>query len=157
LTQNLYYGPDQEETNIEFWRFFSDTIVEWKKDRFLLAAAVDFGTEKQARLPGQPRYHWASWALWARWQFAERWSVALRPEFYRDPDGQMTGARQSIHAYTGTVKYEFSPRRHRLVGSFEVRYDRSTGDESGFYEGPDNDLVPDQTLALVGLLWSFGR
>jgi hypothetical protein len=157
FTQNLYYGPDQADTSIEFWRFLSDTIVEWKNDRFLLAAAVDFGTESQARLPGQPRHNWASGAVWARWQFAERWSVALRPEFYRDPDGQISGARQSIHAYTGTVKYEFAPRHNRLVGTFEVRFDRSTGEQGGFYEGPENMLVPDQSLVLLGLLWSFDR
>jgi hypothetical protein len=155
FTQNLYYGPDQADTSIEFWRFLSDTIVEWKKGRFLLAAAVDVGTERQAHLPGQPRHEWSSGAVWARWQFAERWSVALRPEFFRDRDGQITGAQQFIRAGTGTVKYQFSPRRQRLVGTFEVRYDRSTGDQGGFYEGPDNDLVPDQTLALVGILWSL--
>jgi len=55
LTQNLYYGPDQDDTDIEFWRFLSDTIVEWKTDRFLLAAALDYGTERQAHLPGTPR------------------------------------------------------------------------------------------------------
>jgi hypothetical protein len=153
--QNLYYGPDQADTGIEFWRFLSDTIVEWKKGRVLVAGAVDFGTERQAGLPGQPRDNWASGALWARWQIAPRWSVALRPEFYWDPDGAITGAEQFIHAYTGTVKYEFSPRHHRLVGTFEVHYDRSTGEQGGFYEGPDNMLVPDQPLALIGLLWSF--
>ena len=30
--------------------------------------------------------------------------------------------------------------------SLEVRYDRSNGEQRGFYEGPDNRLVPDQTL-----------
>jgi hypothetical protein len=157
FTQNVYYGPDQADTSVEFWRFLSDTIVEWKKGRFLVAAAVDFGSERQARLPGQPRHTWAAGALWARWQFTERWSVALRPEFYRDRDGQITGARQTIRAYTGTVKYRFSPRHHRLVGVFEARYDRSTGPRGGFFKGPDNLLVPDQTLALIGVLWSFDR
>jgi hypothetical protein len=155
--QNLYYGPDQAETGLEFWRFFSDSIVEWKNDRVLLAGAIDFGTEKQAHLPGQPRHSWASGALWARWEFAERWSVALRPEIYWDPDGQITAAQQFIHAYTGTVKYQFSVRQNRLVGTFEARYDSSTGDQGGFYSGPDNDLVPHQTLVLIGFLWSFDR
>jgi hypothetical protein len=153
--QNLYYGPDQAETSIDFWRFLSDSIIEWRTDRFLLAGAVNFGTEKQARLPGQPRHNWSSGALWARWEVAERWSVALRPEFFWDPDGQITAAQQTIQAYTGTVKYQFSPRHQRLVGTFEVRYDRSTGGQGGFYAGPDNHLVPDQSLFLIGVLWSF--
>jgi len=157
LTQNIYFGPDQAETDVEFWRFLSDTIVEWKTRRFLLAGAVDFGTEKQTHLVGQPRSVWVGGALWARWQLGERWSVALRPEFYWDRDGQITGGKQTIQAYTGTLKYEYAPRHHRLVGILEVRYDRSTGDGGGFYSGPTNALVPGQTLVLAGLLWSFGR
>ena len=157
LKQNLYYGPDQAATGVEFWRFLSDTIVEWKTDRFLLAGAFDYGSERQARLPGQPRHEWASGALWARWQVAERWSVALRPEFYWDRDGRITGARQTIRAVTGTVKYQISPRQQRLVGTFELRHDRSTGEEGGFYQGPEDALVPGQSLALIGLLWSLDR
>jgi hypothetical protein len=155
--QNVYYGPDQADTSIEFWRFLSDTILEWKSDRWLVAGAVNYGSERQARLPGQPRYEWASGALWVRWLFADGLSVAFRPEFYRDRDGRITGARQLIRAYTGTVKYRFSPRHHRLVGVFELRYDRSTGDQGGFYKGPDNILVPTQSLALLAILWSFDR
>ena len=65
----------------------------------------------------------------------------------------------SVHAgtVTGTVKYEVSPGFHRLAGVFEVRHDRSTGDEGGFFEGPENRLVPNQNLVLLGLLWSFDR
>ena len=93
--------------------------------------------------------------MWVRWQFANGWSAALRPEFYSDPEGQISGAKQFIQAYTGTIKYQLSLRHHRIVGVFEARYDRSTGDAGGFYEGPDNTLVPSQSLVLLGLLWSF--
>ena len=81
--------------------------------------------------------------------------MAFRPEIYRDPDGGPTKARQTIRSFTGTVKYQISPRHQRLVGTLEVRHDRSTGEEGGFFRGQDNALVPDQSLVLVGLLWSF--
>jgi hypothetical protein len=155
VKQNLYYGPDQAQTAIEFWRFLSDTVVDWSSGPIEIAAAFDFGSEKQAWLPSQPRYSWAAAALWIRWHFGKRFAVGVRPEFLRDDDGLVTGARQTLKAYTGTLKYEFSPRRHRLVGSLELRYDRSTGDEGGFYSGLDDRLVPDQTLVLFGLLWSL--
>ncbi len=90
-----------------------------------------------------------------RWALDERMSLAFRPEFYWDDDGLITGARQFIQAYTGTFKYQLSPRHQRLVGTFELRYDRSTGDEGGFPDSPNDRLVPDQTLVLLGLLWSF--
>ena len=158
LRQNLYYGPDQLDTGLEFWRFMSDTIVEWKTDRFLLAAALDYGTERQAAEPGQPRASWLSGALWARWLIGDHWSLGVRPEFLQDDEGLATASDQLLRATAATVKYEFHPARHnRLVASLEVRTDRSTGDGGGFYEGPGNDLVEDQNLVLVGLLWSFDR
>jgi hypothetical protein len=155
FTQNFYYGTDQANTNIEYWRFLTDTIIEWRHDRFLLAAALDYGTERQADLPGEPRFQWASGAVWMRWAFDERMSLAFRPEFIWDDDGLATGARQFIQAYTATFKYQVSPRHQRLVGTLELRYDRSTGDEGGFFDSPNDRLVADQALVLVGFLWSF--
>ena len=157
LTQNLYFGPDQEETAVEYWRFFSDTIVEWDNGPFVLAGAFDFGSEKQARLPGQPRHRWMAAAAWVRWEPAARVSLAFRPELYWDPDGQITQASQLIQAYTGTVKIRLSARSNRLVGSVEARYDRSTGDEGGFFRGPSDTLVPGQTTILFGVSWSLDR
>ena len=155
FTQNIYYGSDQENTNIEYWRFFTDSNIEWQNDRFLLAAALNYGTERQADLPGEPRFQWASGAIWMRWMLNERMSLAFRPEFYWDDDGLITGARQFIHAYTTTFKYQLSQRHQRLIGTLEFRYDRSTGDEGGFPDSPNDRLVPDQALVIVGLLWSF--
>lgn len=87
----------------------------------------------------------------------DRMSVAFRPEFYRDADGLITGARQTLRATTGTFRYQLSPRHQRLVGTLELRYDRSSGAGGGFPDGPDNDLVSDQAVILFGLLWSFDR
>src|SRR5437870_12619445 len=30
--QTVLYGPHQSETSLQFWRFLSDSIVEWKRD-----------------------------------------------------------------------------------------------------------------------------
>ena len=157
LTQNLYYGPDQADTSLEYWRFLTDTIIEWKTNRWLLAAAFDYGTEKQEHLPGQPAASWWSGAIWARWSINEHMSLAFRPEFYRDDDGLITGSRQTLQAYTATFKYQLSPRYQRLVGSIEIRYDRSSAEMGGFPDGQDNHLEPDQTLVLIGLQWMFER
>ncbi|MGD8983516.1 MAG: outer membrane beta-barrel protein [Desulfobacteraceae bacterium] len=158
FTQNLYYGPEQENTDLQFWRFFSDSILQWKKDPFLVAISFDVGTEKQAEPIGNPRHHWMAGALWAAWHMGGPWTLAFRPEFYYDPDGLITGAQQTIQAYTVTLKYEFSPiGSHKVVAAIEYRYDRSTGPEGGFFKGPDNILVPDQHVLIFALNWHFGR
>jgi hypothetical protein len=153
--QNLYYGADQEETDIEYWRFFSDSIVEWKKGPWLVAAALDYGSEKQADVVGQPRYEWSAGALWLRYALNPRNSLSLRPEFYQDSDGAQTGVRQTIRALTGTYKYRFPVKTGDLVGSVELRYDKSTGEEGGFYDEPDDRLVPTQTILLFSINWNF--
>ena len=134
--------------------FLSDSIVEWKRDRWLLAAALDYGTEKQAHLPGQPRATWAGGAIWVRYAIDERMSVAFRPEFYRDPDGLITGASRKLTSFTATFKYQLSPRHHRLVGTVELRHDRSTRDAE-FARDPNDRLTADQTVLLFGILWTF--
>jgi hypothetical protein len=158
FTQNLYYGPDQEETELEFWRVFSDSILEWKSDRFLLALALDVGMETQASSMGNPRDYWVSGALWAAWRMGKGWTLAVRPEFFYDPDGLITGSKQTLQAYTATLKYKLSPApSQKLVFSAEYRYDRSTGSGGGFFRGSSNTLVPDQHLLIFALMWSFDK
>jgi hypothetical protein len=157
FVQNLYYGPDQEDTGMEFWRFFSDSIIEWKNDRFTVAAAFDVGTEKQAEVPGKPRYDWMAGSVWLGWHIDGPWTLGVRPEIYRDPDGLGTGSVQTIQACTGTLEYSFSPiKANTMVIALEYRYDRSTGSDGGFYNGEDNELVPDQHQLLFSLMWAFG-
>ena len=155
--QNLYYGPDQENTNIEYWRFFSDSIIEWKSNRFLLAAAFDFGTEKQADVIDDPHYNWMAGALWFGWHIGGPWNLGLRSEFFSDPDGIITGSEQNIQAYTGTLEYTFSPLAlNTIVFALEYRYDRSTGKEGGFFRGDSNRLVSDQHQVIFSIMWAFG-
>ena len=156
--QNLYYGPDQQETNLEFWRFFSDSILEWKKEPFIIAGAFDFGSEKQADVIGHPRFNWMSGALWFGWHIGGPWNLGLRGEFYSDPDGIGTGSKQRIHAYTGTLQYTLSPiKSNTIVLSAEYRYDHSTGEEGGFFKGKANELVSDQHQLIFSIMWAFGQ
>ncbi len=161
FAQNLYYGPDQPNTDLQFWRLLSDTILEWKESWGSIAVAYDIGTEKQAADPGNPRFFWMAGAVWTRWEFQEPWSLGLRPEFYWDPDGLITGAKQLIWAITGTVEYRlgfFSS--HNVIAKLEYRFDRSTGSGGGFFTGQELPggiplLTPNQQLLIFGLMWAF--
>ena len=156
-TQNFYYGPDQEDTSVTYWRFFSDSIIEWKIDRFVLAGAIDFGTEKQADVTGNPRFNWASGALWFGWHVRGPWHVGLRSEFFSDSDGIATGSEQEIYAFTGTLEYALSPvDANTIVFALEYRYDHSSGAEGGFFKGDTNRLVADQHQVLIAVMWTFG-
>ncbi len=158
LTENLYYGPDQSNTAVEFWRFFSDSIIEWKDGPFTFAATYDVGTENAAELPGQPRTFWTAGALYAHWNVSGPWSVALRPEFYWDRNARITGSEQFIAAVTTTLEYRISFTHHTTLARLEHRYDDSRGPEGGFFKGDFTGpgmigLTPRQHLLLFSLIW----
>lgn len=158
--QNLYYGPDQSNTNIQYWRFFSDSILEWKRDAFTVAFAYDIGTERAIPQAGDRQVFWTGGAIWTRWQLAQPWAIAVRPELYYDPDGTLTGARQFIKAVTTTLEYKWLYRWTTTLFRLEYRFDHSTGPQGGFYTGGQVapgiiGLTPSQNLLFFSVLWSF--
>jgi hypothetical protein len=158
FTQNVYYGPDQESTSLRFWRLFSDSQIEWRGEKFTLAAIYDIGTEQAADRPGA-RQFWTSGALFTRYGLSGPWSAAVRPEVFWDRNGLMTKAEQLIWAVTTTVEYRRHFRQHMGVVRLEHRYDRSTGQEGGFFRrgqvSPEGSLSPDQHLLFLSLIWAY--
>jgi hypothetical protein len=160
LTQNLYYGPDQINTDLKYWRFFSSSIVEWKHDDLILAMSYDIGTENAAELSGSPRTFWMGGALYVWWHIAGPWAAAVRPEFYWDRNARLTGAEQFIKAITTTLEYKLSIASTIARLRLEYRYDDSTGQQGGFFTGGEvspgvPDLTQSQHLLIAALLWSY--
>jgi hypothetical protein len=162
LAQNLYVGPDQADTSVKFWRFFSDTQVRWRGDQLTVALAYDIGTEKAADLPNAPQTFWMGGALFTRWELTGPWSVAVRPEFYWDRNGRLSEFEQFIWANTTTIEYRRHLGRHQAVIRLEHRYDHSGGPEGGFFRRSrtserDPELSQGQHLLLVSVVWAIDR
>lgn len=160
VAQNLYYGPDQEDTSLRFWRVFSDTQLQWRGEEWTVVAIFDFGTERIADQPSAARTFWTGAALFTRWEVQGPWSLAVRPEFFWDRNGRMTGEEQLIWAVTSTLEYKRNWGGHTGIIRLEHRFDQSTGAGGGFFRGRviqtgQPELVPDQHLVLVSLLWAF--
>lgn len=101
-------------------------------------------------------------ALWVGRHLSGPWSVAVRPEFYWDPAGLITGDKQLIWAVTNTLEYKVTLPVVYQTGliRLEYRFDRSTGSGGGFYKGGQISpgvigLTPNQHLVIVSLMWSF--
>jgi putative OmpL-like beta-barrel porin-2 len=157
--ETLFYGPQQADTSLAYWRFFSDSILEWKKEPLTVAFEYQVGTEVLAA-PCTPRVFWTSGQLPLHWTFSRHWSVTLRPEFYWDPDGRLTGSEQIIAADTESLEYRWSFRRWSSIVRLEHRYDDSRGPGGGFfadhYLSPGVvALTPSQNLLILGLIVSF--
>jgi hypothetical protein len=159
LKETIYAGPDQSNTSTEFWRFFSDSIAEWKGEAVTVAFEYQIGTERLAA-PGRPQIFWTSAQLPLRWQFAERWSATVRPEFYWDRNGRLTGSEQFIQAITTTLEYRLPYKWTQTIARLEYRHDESRGADGGFFKG--NEIAPGvigrtpaQDLMIFALIWTF--
>ncbi|MCP9456663.1 MAG: porin, partial [Nitrospira sp.] len=160
VQQTLYWGPDQTDASLEFWRLYANHIVEWKSEALTIAASYDVGTENVAHRPDSPRAFVMSGTLTVRRQVTDSWAVAVRPEFYWDRNGRWTGSEQFVTAITSTVEYKVPFPWLTTVTRLEYRYDRSTGVGGGFFKNGQQAsgapfLAADQHLLLFGLLLFF--
>ncbi len=159
LKQTLLVGPHQSNTNVEFWRVLSDSIVEWKTDRVTTAFEYHVGHE-EVNTVGNPRALWMAAQLPFHWVFTPHWSATVRPEMYWDRNGRLTGFSQTVKAFTTTVEYRIPYRQANAILRLEHRYDDSRGPQGGFYYGAEiapgiTSLKPGQHLLIVGVIVTF--
>ena len=159
LKETLFYGPQQADTSLQYWRFFSDSIAEWKRDPFTVAFEYQVGTEVLAA-SGTPRIFWTLAQVPLHWAFNRHWSATLRPEFFWDPDGRLTGFEQLIASNTESLEYRWSFRRWCTIARLEHRFDESTGRGGGFFADHFVSpgvvaLTPTQNLLIFGLILSY--
>lgn len=157
--ETLVYGPHQSDTALEFWRFFSDTITEWKRDRLTMALEYQVGTERVIA-PGSPRALWMSAQLPVHQIVRGPWSITARPEVAWDRDGRWTGSLQLVKAVTGTLEYKLAYRKTTTITRLEYRFDDSRGKGGGFFRGAEVSpgviaLTPTQHLLIFGLIFGF--
>lgn len=159
LKETLFYGPQQSDISLSYWRFFSDSIVEWKADRFTVAFEYQAGTERLA-VSGTSRIFWTIAQLPLHWTLSPHWSATLRPEVFWDPEGRLTGFDQLIKSYTTTLEYRWPFRRWNTIVRLEYRFDDSRGKDGGFYSdrilAPGVvGLTPSQNALILGVILSF--
>lgn len=160
ITQTLYGGPDQGSTSVQFWRFYSDSNIEWRGDDVTVAMTYDLGTEGIAGRPGDPRAFVMAGALYTQWRFGPPWAVAVRPELYWDRNGRWTGSEQFVKAVTTTLDYKTALGATAALLRLEHRFDESTGADGGFFKRGDVSpgrpgLTSAQHLLFFSLIWSF--
>jgi hypothetical protein len=159
VKQTVLYGPHQSETSLQFWRFLSDSIVEWKRDPATFAFEYQVAEEKVAR-DGNPRALWMSAQLPTHWTFDKHWSATVRPEVAWDRNGRWTGFSQTVKAVTSTLEYRIPYRRANATVRLEHRWDDSRGPGGGFFNDGDvrpgvPGLTPAQHLLVVGVILTF--
>ena len=157
--ETVLYGPHQSNTSLEFWRFLSDSVAEWKTTKFTTAFEYQIGAEK-VDVPGTPCALWMSAQLPVHRVLSGPWSVTLRPEFAWDRDGRWTGSKQTIKALTTTLEYRVLYWKTNTIARLEYRVDDSRGPGGGFFRGIQvsptaPSLTSTQQLVVFGLIFAF--
>jgi len=157
--ETVLYGPHQSDASLEFWRFFSDSIAEWKRNPVTVAFEYQAGTEKLATV-GNLRALWMSAQMPIHLTVRGPWSVTLRPESAWDRDGRWTGSAQTIKAVTTTLEYRVPYRWTNTIARLEYRFDDSRGKGGGFFRGAEvspgiDSLTPSQHLLAFGVIFTF--
>jgi Putative beta-barrel porin-2, OmpL-like. bbp2 len=159
VKETILYGPQQSDTALEFWRFFWDTIAEWKRSPTTVAFEYQAGTEKVVAV-GNPRALWMFAQMPVHWAVRGAWSVTVRPEVAWDRDGRWTGFAQTIKAVTSTVEYRIPCRWTNTIARVEYRFDDSRGKGGGFFKDGTVSprvvgLTPAQHLLIFGLIFTL--
>ncbi len=110
-TMQLYTSKDKRS------RVLLDTTLIFKPfcdDKLILALNGDFATEGGNK--------WYGAAGYAKYQFAKKWYVGARVEYFNDVDGARTGIRQVLTEGTVTLNYNLTDT---LAARLEFRHDHS--------------------------------
>ena len=119
-------------------RFLIDLSLVFKplcgKDDLIIALNGDYGYQARTSILGsdasvlptleQPVGHarWYGGAAYVKWQFAKRWYLGLRGEYFNDPQGARTGLPQFLTEGTATLDYSLTDNLHTRL---EFRHDQS--------------------------------
>jgi hypothetical protein len=159
LKETALWGSHQSSTSLKFWRSLSDTMVERRDDRVILAFEYIASTER-VDAPERPRALMMAAQLPVHWILNKRWSATVRPEVFWDRDGRWTLARQTVKAVTTTLEYRISYKETNTILRLEHRWDDSRGRAGGFFRGAEIQpglfgLTPTQHLLTFGLIFTF--
>src|SRR5438132_376164 len=159
LKQTVLIGPHQADTSLRYWRYLSDSIVEWKTGPVTTVAEAQLATEQVAHAMRAQAF-WYSAQLPVHWTIDKHFAATLRPEVARDSDGRWTTASQTIAALTTTIESRASYHDATAIVRLEYRYDHSTGRDGGFFHDAYVNpgvvaLTPNQHLLGLALIVTY--
>lgn len=119
-------------------------------DKLTLAANFDYATQNTVVLPSGAlgRAEWTGLAAYLLYQFTDQWRMALRSDYFMDPNGFATGVPQSLREFTATLGY-------KMFKYFELRAEarKDISNANSFqYKSGDSLSNNMYSLALEGIV-----
>jgi hypothetical protein len=156
LVSSVIYGPEQfhRTGNKRFTMSHVGTIKPF--DPLALIVEYTYGREENASLGGTRDAVWQGIAGIASYGWTDRFTTALRGEYFNDRDGARLGgnfagthAKNSVAEATLTGSYKFTKM---LLGRVEVRQDWS---DEAFYKKGASSADKNQTTLAGQLIYTF--
>ena len=123
---NVYTGPENLNTQNGYRNLIDSTLLLTPTTRFNAYLNYDYGQNRDKlvnNIGDNLLKHWQGVAFAVHQQVTARAAVAGRFEYFSDPQGYTTGARQQVDEFTATAEYKW-PRS--LLARLEYRRDRSS-------------------------------
>lgn len=146
LAFNFMYGPEQESTskNDRFLFDWVGTVRATKNLTFVVN--TDYATEQDAlTAQGVKNTKWYGVAGYARYDFVPWFAVAVRGEYFKDPDGTRTGTAQTLKEVTFTPEFKVA---RSLIVRPEYRHDWSD-------KGVFGSTKKTQDTVSLGVMYQF--
>lgn len=124
LNSSTFFGndkPDSVKQNRYFHNFYGIFQIT---EKFGLTTGFDIGWEQNAK--SSSSYNtWYSPALIARYQFADKWFVAARGEYYKDKNGVIisTGTPNGFETFGYSLNIDYAPFPNAVIRLEGKMYD----------------------------------
>ena len=153
---NVYTGPENATSSHGRRNLVDTTLLLTPNSKFNAYINYDYGENRDSILAGSgdtKRNSWQGIAFAAREQVAAAHAVALRYEYFNDPDGFSTGVTQHLNEVTGTYEYKVPKLPQALVSRLEYRRDMSN--QPFFHKAGGTTFVDAQSTFSIGLIAIF--
>jgi len=146
FVQNYMVGPEGADDNDNMRHLFDSLLTVGLTDKVTFMTNFDYGMDEIA---GAGRVHWIGVAGYLRMAPTSWFALTPRFEFYNDPNGFTTGARQQLKEFTLTPEFLIG---ENFITRFEYRRDWSNS--RTFERGPAEIGSSQDTLGL-GVILTF--
>ncbi len=152
LASSIIIGPEQKDNNGRIRIVWANVASYTPIDPLTLTGEFTYGHEQEATVSLRDA-DWLGVAAYANYSWTNRFSTALRGEFFYDKDGVRMGGgatgaaqRAKLGEFTLTGAYKFT---EMLLGRVEVRQDWS--DVSVFSKGSSGSDTNQTSIALQAI------
>ena len=146
FVQNYMVGPENADDNDNMRHLFDSLLTVGLHEKVTFMTNFDYGMDE---ITGGGKVHWIGAAGYLRLSPASWFAFTPRFEYYNDPNGFTTGARQQVKEITFTPEFLIG---ENFITRFEYRRDWSNA--ATFSRGPAESGFSQDTVGL-GVILKF--